>query len=158
MQVSGVSLPRGRRACIAINDQLQSGPSHTAQAFVQVRAPRVVGPGVVACGHADDSSDAIRRLLLVIISIIGQQPRRVETDDLTRRTATTMAEQRRVGCHWRLRQVMAEHNLWKTFRASGRHSELRRESVHRLDHVQPVVLVNGHTMPEHATFAWLERV
>ena len=47
MQVSGVSLPRGRQAYRAINDQLQSGSTDSAQAFVLVGAPMAVGPGVV---------------------------------------------------------------------------------------------------------------
>jgi len=48
----------------------------------------------------------------------------------------TMAEQRRVGYHWRLRQVMAEHNLWKTTELipllKSRGVNLSNAQVHRL--------------------------
>lgn len=66
-----MSLPRGRRAYRAINDQLQSGSANSAQAFVQVRAPMAVAPGVVAAARPNDSSDAIRRLESDIMSLIG---------------------------------------------------------------------------------------
>lgn len=47
-----------------------------------------------------------------------------------------MAEQRRIGYHWNLRQVMAKHNLWKTtdliplLRSRG--INLSNAQVHRL--------------------------
>ncbi len=48
----------------------------------------------------------------------------------------TMVEQRRVGYHWRLRQVMAEHNLWKTTELvpllKSRGVNLSNAQVHRL--------------------------
>lgn len=50
--------------------------------------------------------------------------------------ATTMAEQRRIAFHWRLRQVMAQHNLWKTTELipllKSRGINLSNAQVHRL--------------------------
>jgi len=75
MQVNGVSSTTDNWAGDVIVCRSQPGSAGRVWSFAQVRGSTGAIGGVVASGHVDDSSDAIRRLQIDIMLLIGVHPR-----------------------------------------------------------------------------------